>query len=254
MRRLVWLLLLLPLLVVAPSGGPSAASVPAYHPSRLSHLGGSQQVVVVTSPRWRSSYAQLRAYRRDAAGEWHLRFGPWSARLGWNGTVRAAERRQDSGTTPAGTFRLLYGFGSAPDPGSRLDYRRFDNNAWWVYDPRDPRTYNVWEPFRSSRAHWRRGWAEHLADWAGRQYRYGAVLSYNLPTGVRWSSTLRQRVATGTADTRRGGGIFLHVKGSGATAGCVAVGRDRMRTLLRWLDSSRTPRIVIGPVGAIDRL
>ncbi len=250
MTRLLALVLLLPLLA-APS---ASAGVPAYHPSRLRHVGDARQVVVVTSKRWGSSYAVLRAYRQDATGQWHLRFGPWSARVGWNGMARAAQRRQDSGTTPAGTFRTRYGFGSAKDPGSGLAYRRFDRSDWWVYDPRDPRTYNVWEPFRSGRAQWRRGWAEHLWDWAGRQYRYGVVLSYNLPSGVHWSPSLRQRVATGTADTRGGGGIFLHVKGSGATAGCVAVARERMRTLLRWLDSSRRPRVVIGPLSAIDRM
>jgi L,D-peptidoglycan transpeptidase YkuD (ErfK/YbiS/YcfS/YnhG family) len=249
-RRLLVLVVLLPLLA-APS---AQAAPPAYHPSRLSHVGDSRQVVVVTSKGWGSSYAVLRAYRQDSAGEWHLRHGPWSARVGWNGMARAAERRQDSGTTPAGTFRMLYGFGSAADPGGGLDYRRFDNNDWWVYDPRDPSTYNVWEPMRSGRAQWRRDWAEHLADWAGRQYRYGVVLSYNLPSGVHWSSSQRQRVATDAADTRRGGGIFLHVKGSGATAGCVSVARDRMRALLRWLDSSKQPRIVIGPTSAIDRM
>ncbi len=248
--RWLSLVLLVPLLLVVRAD----AGVPAYHPTRLAHVGDSRQVVVVTSPRWGSSYAHLRAYRQDSAGEWHLRFGPWPARVGWNGMVRAAERRQDSGTTPAGTFRMLYGFGSAPDPGGPITYRRFDKNDWWVYDPRDPRTYNVWQPFRSGRAQWRRGWAEHLADWAGRQYRFGVVLDYNLPSGVHWSTRQRQRVASDTADTRRGGGIFLHVKGSGATAGCVGIGRDRMRTLLRWLSPDAHPRIVIGPAGAIDSM
>ena len=253
MRRLLVLVLLLPLLA-APLSGTAGAAVPAYHPSRLSHVGDAGQVVVVTSKGWGSTYAVLRAYRQDSSGHWQLRFGPWTARVGWNGMARAAERRQNSGTTPAGTFRMLSAFGSATDPGTGLKYRRFDNNDWWVYDPRDPQTYNVLQPFRSGRAAWRRGWAEHLADWAGRQYRYGVVLDYNLPSGVHWSSRLRQNVATETADTRRGGGIFLHVNGSGATAGCVSVARDRMRTLLRWLDTSRRPRIVIGPTGAIDRM
>ena len=251
MRRVAWLLLLLPLLVVPLR---AQAAVPAYHPSRLAHVGDARQVVVVTSKGWGSSYATLRAYRKDAAGQWKPRFGPWSARVGWNGMARAATRRQDSGTTPAGTFRLLYGFGSAPDPGSGLTYRRFDNKDWWVYDPRDPRTYNVWQEFRSGRARWRRGWAEHLAHWAGGQYRYGVVLSYNLPAGVHWSAAQRQRVASNPADTRRGGGIFLHVKGSGATAGCVSVGRDRMRALLRWLSAPSKPRIVIGPTSAIGQM
>ncbi|SCD94018.1 hypothetical protein GA0115246_108276 [Streptomyces sp. SolWspMP-sol7th] len=32
----------------------------------------------------------------------------------------------------------------------------------------------------------------------------------------------------------RGAGIFLHVNGKGATAGCVSVPAATMRTLLRW--------------------
>ena len=248
--RWLALVLVVPLLLVVRAD----AGVPAWHPTRLAHVGDARQVVVVTSKGWGSSYAQLRAYRQDAEGRWHLRFGPWSARVGWNGMARAANRRQNSGTTPAGTFRMLYGFGSAADPGSGLDYRRFDNKDWWVYDPRDPATYNVWQEFRSRRAQWRRGWAEHLSDWAGRQYRYGVVLDYNLPSGVHWDPRVRQRVASEPADTRRGGGIFLHVRGSGATAGCIGIGRDRMRALLRWLSTDRKPRIVVGPVGAIDRM
>ncbi len=253
MRRLLVLVLLLPLLA-APHLGTARAGVPAHHPTRLSHVGDSGQVVVVTSSGWRSSHATLRAYRKDAAGEWHLRYGPWKARVGWNGMARAAERRQSSGTTPAGTFRLLHGFGSAPDPGTKLDYRRFDKNDWWVYDPRDPRTYNVLQPFRSGKATWRRGWAEHLWDWAGRQYRFGVVLSYNLPSGVHWSSRINQRVASDPADTRRGGGIFLHVNGAGSTAGCVSVTKPRMRRLLRFLDDDKAPRTVIGPRRAITRM
>jgi L,D-peptidoglycan transpeptidase YkuD (ErfK/YbiS/YcfS/YnhG family) len=231
---------------------PPAVSAPAYHPSQLRHLGDARQVVVVTSPSWRSSYATLRAYRQDADGRWHLRFGPWRARVGYAGMAPAATRRQNTGTTPAGTFRMLSSFGSMQDPGSRLGYRRFDGNDWWPYDPRDAATYNVLQPFRSGRAQWRPAWAERLAHWGAGAYRYGVVLDYNLPSEVHWSKRLRQYVADRPADTRKGGGIFLHVNGSGATAGCVSVGLRRMRQLLRWLNADRHPRIVIAPLSAID--
>ncbi len=234
---------------------PSASAAPSYHPSRLSHLGDARQAIVVTSSSWRSSHATLRAYSRDAAGRWHLRFGPWSARVGWAGMARGEHRRQDTGTTPAGTFRLLYGFGSRRDPGTGLGtYVRFDDNDWWPYDPRDPQTYNVLQRSRSPKADWRPAKAERLAHWGHGAYRYSVVLDYNLPGGVRWSRRQRQYVADEPADTRRGGGIFLHVNGRGATAGCLSVGLTRMRRLLRWLDTDRDPRIVIGPRSVIGEM
>ena len=234
---------------------PEASAAPAYHPSRLRHLGTSRQVVVVTSPSWRSSYATLRAYRKDADGRWHLHFGPWRARVGYAGMSPARRRHQDDGTTPAGTFRLLWGFGSLPDPGTGLtDYRRFDGNDWWPIDPRDPATYNVLQRSRSPFARWRRVKAERLTHWGDREYRYGVVLDFNVPDEVRWSRRTRQFVTDEPADTSRGGAIFLHADGVGATAGCVSVSLERMRKLLLWLDADRRPRIVIGPSSVIDEM
>src|SRR4029434_2509659 len=103
--------------------------------------------------------------------------------------VFASQRRQDTGTPPAGTFRLLSAFGSRRDPGTRLgSYTRFDDNDWWPYDPRDPVTYNVYQRFRSTEARWRRSKAERLAHWGSGAYRYAVVLGYNLPRGVHWST------------------------------------------------------------------
>jgi L,D-peptidoglycan transpeptidase YkuD (ErfK/YbiS/YcfS/YnhG family) len=248
--RLAALVLLASLLVV-----PEASAAPAYHPSRLRHVGTSRQVVVVTSSSWRSSYATLRAYRKDAEGRWQLHFGPWRARVGYNGMSLAKQRHQDDGTTPAGTFRLLWGFGSLPDPGTGLSsYRRFDGDDWWPIDPRDPATYNVLQKRRSGLAQWRRVKAERLAHWGDDEYRHGVVLDFNVPDQVRWSRRLRQHVTDEPADTARGGAIFLHVNGSGATAGCVSVSFERMRRLLLWLDSTQRPRIVIGPSSVIDEM
>ncbi|HET7689534.1 MAG TPA: L,D-transpeptidase family protein [Nocardioidaceae bacterium] len=246
--------LLAPVLVASLLAVPDAAAAPAYHPSRLGHLASSRQVVVVTSPSWSSSTATLRAYRKDENGHWQLRFGPWRARVGYNGMSLAQRRVQDDGTTPAGTFRLLWAFGSLRDPGSSLDYTRIDSNDWWPIDPRDPATYNVFQRSRSRLAEWRRTKAERLAHWGDDEYRYGVVLDFNVPDETRWDSRIRQRVAAEPADTERGGAIFLHVNGPGATAGCVSVSLERMRKLLLWLDPSRRPRIVIGPLSVIDQM
>lgn len=230
---------------------PAAAATPAYHPSRLSHLGSARQVVVVTASSWSTSYATLRTYRKGSDGAWHQQFAAMRARLGSHGFAGFGQRRQNSGETPAGTYALVRAFGSAPDPGTRLHYRRFDRNDWWPYDPRDPRTYNVSQFHgRSSATRWRASWAEHLWNFRD-QYAYSVVLRYNLPGGIYRSGS--QRFARRTADTGAGGGIFLHVKKDRPTAGCVAVSRSGMVRIVRWLDPRKHPVIVMAPRSAIGR-
>lgn len=235
-----------------PAAGPSSRGLttPPYDPSRLRHVGGARQVVVVTASSWSTSYATVRTYQKDSTG-WHPQFAPMSARIGSHGFAPIGKRRQDSGETPAGTFALLRAFGAAPDPGTSLPYRQFDRNDWWPYDPRDPRTYNVAQFHgRSSATQWRRSWAEHLWDFQD-QYAYAVVLDYNLPAGLQRAGS--QRFATRTADTRAGGGIFLHVRAPRPTSGCVAVSRAGMRSILRWLDPAQHPVIVMAPTSAIGR-
>jgi L,D-peptidoglycan transpeptidase YkuD (ErfK/YbiS/YcfS/YnhG family) len=229
-----------------------AEPLPPHHPSRLTSLGDARQVVVVTARSWDSSTAVLRAWQRTSDGSWRLRIGPVRARVGYNGFVPADERRQSTGTSPAGTFAIVSSFGNGPDPGTALPYRAVDRSDWWTYDPRDPGTYNMLQPRRVRSSRWRTSWAEDLSGYGG-QYRYVAVLDFNLPGGVHRAAD-GQRVADEPADTRRGGGIFLHVSGPGATAGCVSIPRDSMRRVLRWLDPVAGPVLVMGPRSAITRL
>ena len=232
----------------APAGAAGAATP---LPERLTHIGESRQVVVVTTRSWTTSHARLQTWKLTSSGEWVRVVDPIPARVGWNGVRREANRKQNTGTTPAGTFGLLRGFGLAKPAGVDLPYRRVDRNDWWPYDPADPKTYNVFQPRRVKHAQWRTDWSERLKSY-GAQYRYAVVLDYNLPSEITWRNG--QRVARNTADTSAGGGIFLHVSGSGATAGCVSIARDQMRQVLRWLDPAKDPVIVIGPRDVIDKM
>ena len=80
-------------------------------------------------------------------------------------------------------------------------------------------------------------------------------MDYNLPDGPITHG--RRRGAPqppSPADTRAGGGIFLHVTNGKVTAGCIAIPQRQMRDVLRWLDPDRKPVIVVGPESAITRM
>lgn len=227
------------LLAATPGPAAPAPAAPrdvASLPERLDaagKIGAARQVVVVQARNWSTSRARVRTWVKRH-GEWQRKHRAMPARIGWTGFH--PDRRQGDGSTPAGRYRIRYGFGSEDDPGSDLRYREFTRRAWWVYDPRHPKTYNTWQTGRPENAKWRAEWAEHLWDYVpGGQYHYGAVLDFNLPRKGK------------PADTRRGGGIFLHVRGDGSTAGCVAVSRRNMVRLLRWFDGDAEPWIVMGP-------
>ena len=250
-RRLAVLVTALMMVVTGPVLVSPARAATRPLPTYLSLGPGVRQVITVTSDRWSNTRAALSAWRKRSDG-WHRVRGPVTVRLGWNGWVPADQRRQSTGTTPAGKFSMRYAFGNRADPGARLRYRHVDSNDVWPYEPRDPATYNIYQPYRASTSHWRADYRERLASY-GYEYAYAVVLGFNLPAGVHWSRTRHQYVARTPANTTRGGGIFLHVQRSTHTAGCVAAPLSDVRWVVRWLDPRLTPRIVMGPRDWVKR-
>ncbi len=253
-RRILAAGVALAVLVGTPllAGPPAQAGVPPHHPSRLAHVGNAGQVIVVTAPTSTTSHGTLRAYERDGEGGWREVVGATPARLGWSGLALAADRRQGTGKTPAGTFAIPRAFGRLADPGTALPYRQFDRNDAWTYNPRRPATYNIFQtvdtPWSSYGSYVERLWTY------GAQYRYVAVLDYNLPDGPIRAGADGVRRTANPANTKAGGGIFLHVTNGKVTAGCVAIPQGVMRDVLTWLDPRRDPVIVIGTEANIDRM
>ena len=224
----------------------------AISPAQL-RVFDSRQVLVVTSTSWTTSYAKLQTWEKRSDGVWIKPFGEMTARIGRNGFVLHASRKQNTGTTPAGNYRIKNTFGQAANPGTKMPYRDVDSNDYWAYDPRDPKTYNILEPYHSPYAYWRTTEAERLAAYST-QYKYAAIIAYNLPTNVKWYEQYREHRTTTPADVTKGGGIFLHVNGSGATAGCVSLYESSMLKVLKWLDPAKLPRIIMGPSSTITGL
>lgn len=229
---------------------PSAAE-PVFHPSRLAGIGQAEQVVVVTAPSWTSTTGTLRTYERTKGQDWRVVVDATPAFLGYGGLAPEASRRQGTGTTPAGSFAILSGFGRAADPGTALPYRRVDRDDAWTYNPRVPATYNLFQDAPVSWSSYGR-YVEMLWSY-GRQYDYVAVLDYNLPDGPITRNARGVRRAAEPADTSAGGGIFLHVSKGEPTAGCIAIARPRMESILQWLDPAKNPVLVVGPVSEIAR-
>jgi L,D-peptidoglycan transpeptidase YkuD (ErfK/YbiS/YcfS/YnhG family) len=77
---------------------------------------------------------------------------------------------------------------------------------------------------------------EHLIDHTP-QYDEAAVIAYNTDPVV--------------ANPPMGSAIFLHVSGSGGTAGCVSIQQDDLVPVLQWLDPATSPQIVIGTASSL---
>lgn len=109
-----------------------------------------------------------------------------------------------------------------------MAYRAVKESSWWCEDV-DSTAYNRWvDPLP---ADCRASESERLGSYPT-QYAYGLVVGFNYDRPVRG----------------RGAGIFLHVNGKAATAGCVSVPEDAMRRILKWADPGRKPHIAIGTV------
>jgi len=173
-------------------------------------------------------------------GFWMLRQGRWTqvydvrdGRIGYGGLARPLHRVQGSGTTPLGTVRLISAFGRhSRGTGWNLPYRRIHRGDYWVEDNESP-FYNRYRNKSQGGFRW---WLPSSAENSSERlrdfrvpYEYAVVTSYN-----------REQVR------HRGAGIFLHVNGRGATAGCVSAPRAFLRRMMWRLDPAQDPVLAVG--------
>ncbi|MEV6295092.1 L,D-transpeptidase family protein [Streptomyces sp. NPDC051896] len=196
-------------------------------PARLADTGGGSQLLIAQAPDAGSTSGTVTW--------WDLRGGQWvqagsaPARFGANGLAEGTSRKQGTNTTPTGLYDLPFGFGIRAAPGgTSVEYRAVKESSWWCQD-NDSAAYNRWvDPLP---ADCRASESEHLITYST-QYAYGLVIGFNYDRPVRG----------------RGAGIFLHVNGQAATAGCVSVPQDAMRRILQWAKPDQKPHMVIGTV------
>ncbi|MGW4908197.1 L,D-transpeptidase family protein [Streptomyces sp. NPDC004270] len=208
-------------------GAAPGAGDPQPLPVRMADTGGGDQLITAEAPAPNSTSGTVTWWERRG-GQW-VQVGTAAARFGAKGLVEGAARQQGTNTTPTGLYDLPFGFGLQAAPaGTSVKYRPVTATSWWCQD-NDSASYNRWvEPLPAG---CRATEAEQLSSY-GTQYAYALVIGFNYERPVRG----------------RGAGIFLHVNGSGATAGCVSVPVDAMREIVRWVDPKKGPHMAIGTV------
>ncbi|WP_329035644.1 L,D-transpeptidase family protein [Streptomyces sp. NBC_00178] len=212
------------LLALSASPGVAPAG-PVPLPGRMADTGGGTQLITAEAPGTGSTTGRLTWWDRDEEG-W-AQAGSAPARFGAGGLTEGTTRVQGTNTTPTGLYDLPYAFGTetAP-PGTRYPYRLADDGDWWCQD-NESTAYNRW--VRPLPADCRAQESEHLVAYST-QYARALVIGFNYHRPVRG----------------RGAGIFLHVDGKGATAGCVSVPAAAMDRILAWADPARRPHIAVG--------
>ena len=180
-----------------------------------------RQVLTVTAASRSATYATFRAYRLSRGRKVAV-FGPWTARVGYNGIARPGKKREGDGRTPSGTYGFSFFFGVQPDKGFSFAFRHAYRYDFWDDDPASAR-YNEWV---NARKHNPGASPEPMHQVPA--YDYAAVIAYN--TG--------RTPGLGSA-------IFLHVGTGTATAGCVSLPRAELLKVLHWLRPRDHPRITI---------
>lgn len=232
--------LLLPLLAAALLVPAPALLAPAPAQAASDHVrldgvdvrlrAGTTQVVTVNHTR--GYRARVTWWVRTGEG-WQKRMRATDGRIGYGGLVVGRHRRQGTGTTPLGSYDLPSAFGThRARPAWDIDYRRIRAGDFWVQDNAS-NFYNRYRNKRQGGFRWRLpasdpNSSERLSDYPV-QYEWSIVTGFN-----------------GRQVRHRGSGIFLHVNGSGATAGCVSAPRWFIKSLINRLDPDRKPVIAIG--------
>ena len=223
-------------------------SMPATAPHAAAHAPpiapATAQVVLVVMPGWDATRGTLSAFERDASGAWRQRGMSHPVMIGRNGCAWGSglhpqpadgpRKREGDGRSPAGVFKIGPAFGAAAACDTGLDYRPMTGADWCIDVPDSPhynRFVNVGDvgavAVAGSTEPMRRDL--HGGDDA---YALGFVIGHN-------------------AACERGAGscIFAHLVGTPPvpTAGCTAMTRDQLQTLLRWLRQDAEPRFVLLP-------
>jgi L,D-peptidoglycan transpeptidase YkuD (ErfK/YbiS/YcfS/YnhG family) len=191
-------------------------------------VGDSSQIITVKAS---GTTATVTAWTKST-NVWKASITTSSAHIGSKGIADGATRRQNTYTTPSGTYTITQAFGLLGNPGTVMPYHVITKDDWWVED-NNSAFYNTMRTaslggFNTLLPESDVNGSEHLITHTG-LYDYAVVIDYNMNPSVPY----------------RGAGIFLHVSDGQPTAGCVSVPKSTLVAILKWLNPASHPLIVI---------
>jgi L,D-peptidoglycan transpeptidase YkuD (ErfK/YbiS/YcfS/YnhG family) len=166
-----------------------------------------------------ASKGKLTYYEKNKKGTWK-KIMSCTAYLGARGI---GKKKEGDKKTPTGLYSLGQAFGIYKNPGTKMPYVKVNRYHYWCADS-GSQYYN--QLIRTDKTgHRCRG--EHLIDYKT-VYNYGIFIEYN---------------KAGKAG--KGSAIFLHCSRKRATGGCVAIPEKQLKKLLKQLDPTACPKILI---------
>lgn len=184
----------------------------------LNDIGNSSQLITVVS---NGCQCKVSAFERTD-NKWSVYY----LTSGIVGKDGVSENSSESNShTPKGIFDLEFAFGTEPLENLSIEYKQINENCYWIDDP-ESELYNQW--VESENIYWNS--AEHLIEYP-ESYKYAVSINYNMTPVVPYA----------------GSAIFLHCNDLNYdyTAGCIAIAESNMLDILKWLDRSKTPKILI---------
>lgn len=201
----------------------------------------SRQAIVVTTKDWNSVRGRGQLFERETAkSKWSAVGASFPIVVGVNGTAwgsglhelppdtgRVRMKAEGDGRAPAGIFALTSAFGSSDKPAfAKLPYTKLTEAIECVDDVKSSKYNLIVDKNKVGNFDWKS--SEKILA-VGEQYDLGVFVAHNA-----------ERLAGG------GSCIFLHIWKDAATgtAGCTAMARENIGTVLRFLDPAKNPVLI----------
>ena len=191
-------------------------------------LKNCKQVIIVSIQNESDFKGRIDTYETGITGSWkHLK--TYQCVVGQNGV--SENRHEGEPVTPEGIYGFLFAFGSAENPGLKMEYRQTDPYDYW--SSAAEREYNTWVRYTGDAPdEYFYGSGNYEALYSEPLYKYAAALDFNYYNKV----------------TGKGSAIFFHIapySGSG-TGGCIALDENGLLQILKCMDPDKDPKICIG--------
>lgn len=208
---------------------PPAIPKPESLIDRVKGKGNARQAIVVTTNGFGLVSATITTFE-NVNGTWR-QVASFAGNVGRKGF--AYNKVEGDGHSPIGIFSLGIAFGRYSNPGTAMNYRRSTPNDFWVDDDDSP-LYNTWQE-GPVKGRWNSAENMYIS-----QYNYGFVINYNTAKRI----------------PGKGSAIFFHVwSGAGhGTAGCTATSQDNVISIFKWLNPSKNPVIIEGPMSEVVKM